>query len=77
MDLVETIRLAAKAEAEGQRSEPIRQGEKALAIAKHALETFVSIAPDQSDRGAIALMNEDMVRAHQAKVEQIKTPSRR
>ena len=48
-----------------------------MAIAKHALETFVSIAPDQSDRGAIALMNEYMVRAHQAKVEQIKTPSRR
>ena len=68
LDMIAAVRSAAIAEADGKAVEAIQQAEIALATACQALEAYAGIARDQSDRGAIAVMNEYVYRPLQEKV---------
>jgi len=57
------------AEEAKKNTETWRQAETALATACRALESYARIACDQSDRGAIAVINEYVYRPLKAKVE--------
>ena len=58
LDMIAAVRCAAIAEADGKPAEAIQQAKIALATVRRALEAYVHVVRDQSDRGAIAVMNE-------------------
>ena len=62
LDMVAAVRRAAIAEADGESIEAVQQAETALATAREALEAYAEVTRDQSDRGAIAVMNEYVYR---------------
>ncbi len=66
--MISAVRSAAIAEADGKIAEALQHTETALATAHRALEAYVRVTRDQSDRGAIAVMNEYVYRALKAKV---------
>ena len=68
LDMIAAVRRAAIAEADQQPSEAIRQAEIALATACQALQAYADVVRDQSDRGAIAVMNEYVYRPLKDKV---------
>ncbi len=68
LDMIASVRRAAIAEANGQPAEAIQHAETALATARQALEAYAGVARDQSDRGAIAVMNEYVYRPLREKV---------
>ena len=68
LDIIAAVRRAAIAEADGKPTEAIRHAETALATARQALEAYVSVVRDQSDRGAIAVMNEYVYRPLKEKI---------
>ena len=62
LDMIAAVHRAAIAEAEGKPVDAIQNAETALAIAREALEAYTDVVRDQSDRGAIAVMNEYVYR---------------
>lgn len=72
LDAVEAVRDAAVAESQGRGSEALQHAESAFSSARRALEAYARVARDQSDRGAIAAMNEYVYRPLKAKVEELR-----
>ena len=68
LDMIAAVRHAAIAEANGNPVDAIQNAEAALATARGALEAYADIVRDQSDRGAIAVMNEYVYRPLKEKV---------
>lgn len=68
LDMIGAVRRAAIAEADGKPTEALRHSETALATARQALEAYADVVRDQSDRGAIAVMNEYVYRPLEEKV---------
>jgi hypothetical protein len=68
LDMIAAVRRAAIAEADQRPTEAIRQAKIALATACQALEAYANVVRDQSDRGAIAVMNEYVYRPLKDKV---------
>ena len=58
LDTVAAVRDAGLADKEGRATDAIDVLEKALVAISRAIETYASVARDNSDRGAIAIMNE-------------------
>ena len=68
LNAVEAVRLAAKADRDKDRAESVRQAELALSAARRSIEAYARVARDQSDRGAIAQLNEFVYRPLQRKL---------
>jgi hypothetical protein len=68
LNAVDAMRRAATAEDQKDRPEAIRETDLALAAVKRALEAHARIARDQSDRGAVAQLNEYVYRPLKAKL---------
>ena len=73
LEAVELVRNAAKAEAAGQIDEAIRQAEEGLAAARRSIEAQVRVARDQSDRGAVAVLNEHVYRPLRDKIADLRS----
>ena len=71
LEALEAVRSAANAEYEQRPADACCAAETALAAARRALEAYARVARDQSDRGAIATMNEYVFRPLRAKVEEL------
>ena len=72
---VADLHSAAVAEAAGLRGEALEHTQAALLSARQALEAYAMVARDQSDRGAIAVMNEYVYRPLRAKVKELASSS--
>ena len=72
LNAVEAFREAAIAEDAGKREEALHGAERSLGHARRALEAYAAVARDQSDRGAIAVMNEYVYRVMKGKVEELR-----
>ena len=68
LDMIAAVRRAAIAEADQKPTEAIQHAGTALVTAREALEAYADVARDQSDRGAIAVMNEYVYRPLKEKV---------
>ena len=68
LDMIAAVHRAAIAETDGKPVDAIQNAETALAIAREALEAYADVVRDQSDRGAIAVMNEYVYRPLKEKV---------
>lgn len=68
LDMIAAVRRAAIAEADRRSAEAIHQAETALTTAHQALEAYADVVRDQSDRGAIAVMNEYVYRPLKEKI---------
>ena len=68
LDMIAAVRHAAIAEADGKPIDAIQNAETALAAAREALEAYAAVVRDQSDRGAIAVMNEYVYRTLKEKI---------
>ena len=68
LEMIAAVRSASIAEAEGKAAEALHHAQVALDFARRALEAYARVARDQSDRGAIAVMNEYVYRPLKAKV---------
>ncbi len=66
--MIAAVRHAVIAEADGKSTEAILSAEIALTTARQALEAYAGVVRDQSDRGAIAVMNEYVYRPLKEKV---------
>lgn len=71
-DTVNRVHSAAAAEKEKDPARCLRETQAALEAARWALESYARVAQDQSDRGAIAMMNEYIYRPLKAKVQELK-----
>ena len=71
-DTVEQVRKAAMANAENRRAEAVGNLTGAVETSRRAIEAYVSIARDQSDRAAVAVLNEYVYRPLRAKLEELK-----
>lgn len=72
LDTVAAVRDAGLADKEGRATDAIDVLEKALAAISQAIETYASVARDNSDRGAIAIMNEYCYRPIRDKLDDSK-----
>jgi len=77
LNAVEAIRRAAIAEHRKDRGETFRQTETALEATRRALQAYVRVARDQSDRGAIAQLNEFVYRPLKARRMALEYPARK
>ena len=68
LDMISAVHRAAIAEADRKAAEAVQQAEAALATARQALEAYAHVVRDQSDCGAIAVMNEYVYRPLKEKV---------
>ncbi|MCE2394361.1 hypothetical protein J4G02_07195 [Candidatus Poribacteria bacterium] len=68
LDMIAAIRRAAIAETNEQPAEAIQHAETALVTVREALEAYADVVRDQSDRGAIAVMNEYVYRPLKEKI---------
>ncbi|RKU10282.1 hypothetical protein C6502_12080 [Candidatus Poribacteria bacterium] len=68
LNMIAAVRRAAIAEADGKPLDAIQNAETALATAREALEAYAEVVRDQSDRGAIAVMNEYVYRPLKEKI---------
>ena len=68
LDMIAAVRRAAIAETNVKSLDAIQNAETALAAAREALEAYAEVVRDQSDRGAIAVMNEYVYRPLKEKV---------
>ena len=68
LDMIAVVRRASIAEADGKPLDAIQNAEAALVTAREALEAYTDVVRDQSDRGAIAVMNEYVYRPLKEKV---------
>ena len=74
LDSIESLRKAAIAEEEGESlEEVIGHTKDSLSKAIEGMEAYARVAGDQSDRGAIATMNEYVYRYLKAKVAELET----
>ena len=72
LDSIESLRSAAIAEAEGDdKEEVLRHTEASLSRAVDGLKAYARVTRDQSDRGAIATLNEYVYRYLKAKVAEL------
>jgi hypothetical protein len=71
LDTIEAVRAAATAEAAHNAPEALRHAQRALALARQALEAYAGVARDQSDRGALATMAEYVYRPLKAKAREL------
>jgi hypothetical protein len=67
LDAVELVRRAATADSESKAKEARQHTEAALETARRAIDCYARVARDQSDRGAIAVLNEYVYRPLKAK----------
>lgn len=58
LDAVGNVAAAGIAEDAGNRAESLRRIQAAVSILRNAIESYARVAKDQSDRGAIATLNE-------------------
>ena len=72
-DAIEAVHAAATAEKASKPAEAYQHAKDALAKARTALEAYVRVARDQSDRGAIATMNEYVYRPLCNKVKKLRS----
>lgn len=72
LDAVEAVSRGANAEAAGNRNQAVQQAEMAEKSARAAVEAYARVAQNQSDRGAIAILNEYVNRPLRTKVESLK-----
>ena len=72
-DTIEAVCRAATAEKAGKPIEAYENTKDALTKARLALEAFARVARDQSDRGAIATLNEYVYRPLRTKEQEMKT----
>lgn len=72
LDSLEAVRKAATAEQNRRPKDALHSANEALAATRRALEAYANIARDQSDRGAIATMNEYVFRPLRDKVARMK-----
>ncbi len=68
LDMIAAVRRASIAEADGKPLDAIQNAEAALVTAREALEAYADVVRDQSDRGAIAVMNEYVYRPLKEKI---------
>jgi hypothetical protein len=66
-DAIEAVRRAAQSEAAGRISELSEAAATALDAARDSIAAYARVASDQSDRGAIAMLNEYVYRPLKAK----------
>ena len=67
----ELVRDAASADAAGRRDDALGAANAALALARSAIESQVKVSRDQSDRGAVAVLNEHVYRPLRSKLEDL------
>ena len=72
LNAVESLRRAAKADRSNDGPEAIRQMESAIAAAKRSIGAFARVAADQSDRGAVAQLNEFVYRSLKRKLAELR-----
>ena len=72
INAVESLRRAAKADRNDDGPEAIRQLESAIAAAKRSISAFARVATDQSDRGAVAQLNEFVYRSLKRKLVELR-----
>ena len=72
LNAVESLRRAAKADRSNDGPEAIRQMESAIAAAKRSISAFARVATDQSDRGAVAQLNEFVYRSLKRKLAELR-----
>ena len=72
-DTIEAVCRAATAEKDGNPGEAYENTKDALTKARLALEAFARVARDQSDRGAIATLNEYVYRPLRSKEQEMKS----
>jgi hypothetical protein len=68
MNALDEVRSAGAAEAAGNQTVAMHHAERALDDATRALTAYAAVARDRSDIGAIAVMNEYVIRPLRAKV---------
>ena len=71
LDAVGALREAAIAEAKGDGKQAFQRANCAVQSARRAIELYASVARDQSDRGAIAVLNEYVYRPLKTKVAEL------
>lgn len=69
MRTIEAVRAAATADAAMDTNGAIRETVRALDLVTNGLTSYANVARDRSDKAAIAVMNEYVVRALQRKIE--------
>jgi hypothetical protein len=70
------VQKAAAAEADGNRPDARAAAEKALQLIRGAIESYAAVARDQSDRGAIAMLNQYAYFPLRAKVAELQQQER-
>jgi len=73
LDAIKACRLGAGADVQGRRREALAHARQALHHVVEALKAFARVAQDQSDRGAIAVMNEFVCRVLRRKVHELQS----
>jgi hypothetical protein len=68
INAAEALHRAAMAEAKKDHAGSLREAEEGLADLRQGIEAYARVAQDQSDRGAIAILNEFAYRPLKAKV---------
>ena len=71
LDCIESLRNAALADSAGDRGEALGQTQAAVDYCRAGTEAYAAIVQDQSDIGAIAVMNEHVYRPLKAKVKEL------
>jgi hypothetical protein len=67
----DALRAAATADSKADHAAALEHAKESLALATQAIESYASVARDRSDRGAIAVMNEYVIRPLRAKVAEL------
>ena len=73
LNAVELVRRAARADAGGQGGNAAELAGEALDTVRRAIEAQVRVARDQSDRGAVAVLNEHVYRPLRGKLEELQS----
>ena len=73
LSAIEAVRAAATAESALDHAGALSKATQALDLMKVGLTAYANVARDRSDKGAIAVMNEYVIRPLQAKVTALKT----
>lgn len=73
LDTIEALRLAAAAQKAGDLAATLRHADASLDHSRRAIDAYARVARDQSDRGAIAMLNEYAYRALKRKRDELRT----
>ncbi len=71
IDAVKAVAAAGVADKEGRKTDTLAEMEKALVSIREAIEAYASVAADNSDRGAVAALNEYCYRPLRNKLAEI------